>query len=87
MAYRRRTKKGDLPEQMEPEQPTRTHELKTDQLFEEYRPGYYEFDDKTYNRTCVLCGEKFQTTLGLLRFCSPDCQKDVMIAVAKGLKK
>lgn len=76
MAYTRRTKKGQEPEQKQPEQPTRTFDFKptrTDSLFEAKRPGYYTFSAKELSRTCVLpdCKKPFKTRLSLLKYCSP----------------
>lgn len=84
MAYTRRTKKGELPEQNDPEHieiPTRTGLTRTDREFEEYKPGYYNFTDKVETRKCVMCEKDFKTSLPLLKVCSRKCQ----INLLKGL--
>lgn len=59
----------------------------TDKLFNDAHPGYYIFSPESYDRACVLCGDKFTTSLELLKFCSPDCQKQVMVVIANGPHK
>lgn len=77
MAYTRRTKQGDLPEQMQPEQPTRTESWMTsvDKLFEAHSPNYYTYNDKEFTRKCYICQAEFTSHLRLLKFCSPEHQQ------------
>lgn len=73
MAYKRRTKQGDLPEQIEPEQPTRTFNFKlsrTDRSFEDHKPGYYDFKNEEREEVCIVCDRRFKTRLKLLKYCS-----------------
>lgn len=77
MAYTRRTKAGNLPEQTDPEHATRTFDFeltRTDQLFEKHKPNYYTFDQHVYTEDCLAlnCGKVFKSHLRLLRFCSPE---------------
>lgn len=88
MAYRRRTKQGEQPEQNDPEHTTRTFDFeltRTDRLFEEHKPNYYSFNKKEFNRECILpgCNKDFKTHLKLLNFCSPKH----MIEALNGLTK
>lgn len=79
IAYTRRLKKGEQPEQKEPEQPTRTFNFKptrTDREFEKETPGFYNFHETEYDKDCFVCGEKFKTHLQLLKFCSLKCKKE-----------
>lgn len=74
-AYSRKLKVGHLPEQVG-QKPTRTLDFKpsrTDRLFEERNPGYYDFGDTDFERICTVCGRTFKTRLKLLRQCSPKC--------------
>lgn len=48
---------------------------KTDQLFDDYRPGFYKFEGEPRNRECFSCDKKYTTRLDRLRFCSPTCQQ------------
>jgi hypothetical protein len=81
-AYRRRTQAGHEPGQNDPEFNPDTRDLsdlgltRTDKLFEDYKPNYYNFDEKVFDSKCILpdCGAKFKTHLKLLRFCSPTHQ-------------
>lgn len=79
MAYRRRTKQGEQPEQNDPEHATRTlfEPTRTDSLFEASKPNYYKFSDTINERECPIqgCGKKFKTRLQLLRYCSPAHQR------------
>lgn len=50
----------------------RSRLLPVDQLFNEYRPGYYKFSKEFYNRFCLICGSNFTTSLSLLNACNPD---------------
>lgn len=43
---------------------------KTDQTFYEFDSNYYYFSDARYEKECLYCGEKFETSLKLLRYCS-----------------
>jgi hypothetical protein len=43
-----------------------------DQLFDESKPGYYNFGPMVREAECLVCEQKFQTRLGLLRVCSPE---------------
>lgn len=47
----------------------------TDQLFDDYRPGFYKFEGEPRNRECFSCDKKYSTRLDRLRFCSPTCQQ------------
>ena len=95
MAYRRRTKQGEQPEQNDPEHTTRTLDFKptrTDQAFEDSKPNYYNFDGQSYERTCIalvgptkddkVCGKQFTTHLKLLKFCSPQHMSDTLNALS-----
>ena len=87
IAYGRRTKKGEQPEQndpiLKPEHRSVT-KSDTDKLFEDLRPGYYVYDDAMYKKNCVLCGKDFETQMQLLRFCSPEHQRQIMVVIANG---
>jgi hypothetical protein len=50
----------------------------TDNLFNDYRPGYYVFAEEVRKLECHDCGKKFTTRLANLRFCSPDCQQRML---------
>lgn len=87
MAYTKRTKDGEQPEQNDPvllpEQSTRTFEVEltvTDKLFEIKRPNYYTFGKEVHKRECLKpdCKKKFTTRLKLLKFCSPEHQLYVL---------
>lgn len=77
IAYTRRTKQGQEPEQIQPEQ-TRTGLTRTDALFERKRPGYYAFDETPTEKTCTQCSKVFKTQLRLLKFCSPTCMSNAL---------
>ena len=80
MAYRRRTKQGEQPEQNDPEHTTRTLDFsptRTDRLFEDSKPGYYKFTDLRSDK-CLQCGKEFKTHLKLLRQCSPACMQKML---------
>lgn len=46
----------------------------TDVAFERDKPGYYIFDGELRERECCGCGERFETRLGMNRFCGPQCK-------------
>lgn len=81
MAYQRRTKQGEQPEQKDPDfQPeqTRTGLTRTDSLFERSKPGYYKFNETAHEEKCLQCGKNFKTSLDLLRHCSPQHMLDTL---------
>lgn len=81
MAYQRRTKQGDQPEQNDPEHATRTFDFeltRTDRLFEDSKPNYYNFSDSIKNEKCLQCGKEFKTRLKMLRQCTPKCMRDLL---------
>lgn len=47
----------------------------TDRKFEKRRPNYFVYDIPEAERRCHQCFRKFKTRLGLLKFCSPKCQR------------
>jgi hypothetical protein len=49
--------------------------------------GTPEDPHATWDRGCVICGKSYETPLSLMRFCSEDCKKNVMIALANGPHK
>lgn len=65
----------------------RADDLPTPGSDEWYTYGTPEDPDKTWDRNCVICGEKYTTNLSLKRFCSDECKKNVMIALANGPHK
>lgn len=79
IAYTRRTKKGEQPEQIDPEQPTRTFDFtltRTDKEWEADKPGYYNFGAKEYTKNCFICKKEFKTHLQLLKVCSQKCKRE-----------
>lgn len=79
-AYRRKTQSGQEPGQNDPDIVTRTIPglTRTDQLFENLKPGYYRFSDDTRTIACLQCGKQFKTHLKLLRQCSPKCMREMI---------
>ena len=68
-------KPTDTP-QAEPQEPTTVlRHTQTDQLFDDYRPGFYKFEGEPRSRECFSCDKKYTTRLDRLRFCSPTCQQ------------
>ena len=83
---------GALPEQKEPEHTTRTFDFsltRTDQLFEDKKPGYYNFGVKVFERGCFLpgCDKKFKTHLKLLKYCSPKHYVDGLDLIINSITK
>lgn len=90
IALDRRKKKGDLPEQHpehlgeQPEQlAPRTGLTRTDQMFEDLKPGYYVFGNDVLEKECSNCGKSFETKLRFLRFDSPECQDKALVEINK----
>lgn len=52
-----------------------------------YVHGTQNDPNKTWNKVCVRCGEKFTTSLELMRFCSDRCKSEVMVVIANGAHK
>ena len=61
--------------------------MTTDEMFEKRCPGYYTFGKDSFKRECMMCGKKFETTLRLLKCCSPKCFEEMLNALCGKLKK
>ncbi len=48
---------------------------KTDEKFEDQRPGYWIYGIEVIKRECWKCGDKFETRLEMNKFCSPQCKE------------
>lgn len=55
---------------------------KTDQLFENTKPGYYKYAGVLESRDCFNCNKRFSTRMTLLKCCSPSCQQSLLRALA-----
>ena len=80
-AYVRRTKVGQEPGQNDPDIATRTFDFeltRTDRLFEDFKPNYYNFSEKVFDKECLICSKKFKTRLQLAKTCSPAHFKEMM---------
>lgn len=60
--------------------PIESQHTKTDQLFEQKKPGYWIFEKEVLRKPCWYCGEEFETRLRLNKFCSPDHKERWLIA-------
>lgn len=61
---------------------TRAVQVPTGTIMHEPVYGTVDEPDKTWDRVCVLCHKPFNTPLEFMRFCSPECKRDVMINIA-----
>lgn len=52
-----------------------------------YIHGTRDNPNQTWDRVCVRCGEKYTTSLELMRFCSDQCKSEAMVVIANGPHK
>ena len=89
MAFTRRTRQGET-EQILPTKPNKTYPntpTRTDRLFEELNPSYYNYDKTEYEKVCVSCSKGFSTHLQLMKFCSPKCKDEAFKQINKLMKE
>lgn len=59
---------------------------RTDQKFDEDRPGWYIFGKEVKDGNCWTCGKPFKTQLEMNRFCSTKCKNEYLATISPSKK-
>lgn len=77
------TNKGEqtIPEQHSPnirDSLTKTDQTFYDRAMRDFEKPYYNFSDELREEECLHCGDKFKTSMAMLRFCSYQHYSDAL---------